>query len=976
MTESQNQNPKAKTWMDYAFCLLVGSVYLYAISRTIISATFIGVEQIVLYFMGLLSIVFFLVVLYNKYTRIAAGVFVIIGAAFIFFTLESFSEQYSHFYELFLMTTGRLPYRADLGQTAVWGITLLLGFAIVVFMFHQFNFYMLGVGGAIVFIFTWIPGFTRDETAFLFFLIAFCLILIRKTNKSMATVFAAAPLCLAVVLVSHLQMPHESELFVQRRIVRTGEGSRFMHAIEDFMFELFNPVHFSFQSTGFSGAGGRLGGPVTPNNRTVMTVQAPGRTYLAGAISNTYTGYSWIPTLQEEYVYTHGLPPAQFEMLETSVALIRYATHSNVRANIPVSQLWLSEEETRRVHTRQFPVLGIYERSQVDTQRMYIDETWQSVGMLDTLFETLEGATLGGSIEITDTDAIELVRDILFPSNEAVTTHEPVYINIPLYSTNRHYWHTYLPMATMTIALGTNRTGTIFRPPRMVDLWFYENAFNYAPYTDIHPTGTLQTPSFMSRGTAYHMQFLNVDTQLSFVEHLLQNAREGIYESYGENHTARTPTFMGYDFVGGGFYMHTTWVDPTQTIRLPQAPLDVAGLIAMLDFYAGAATAGNRTALTNQPRYITDADEFMHLLDSFAVDVLSQYAREVRQHFMEVPEVVPQRVFDLTHEIIANETTDFGRVMAIRDYLLQFPYTLNPVPVPRGVCFVDHFLFEGQEGYCTYFASAMAIMSRIAGVPSRYVEGFVLPPSADPNAAVTVTNRMAHAWVEVYLEGFGWHIMEATPTYAFLMNPDVPLPVGGAVAGEWIDHEWQEMMRRLMYGIDDEQAQNFFGPRPATTPTVIITPDEPEEAVRPLIIGVAFFVFKKLLLVAFFAIRRYQRKLKIRRINALPPNEQVKTYFHGILDIVTYYTNPLTPAETPKAYGKRMGKRFAFRSDSIFFRDLIALYYKAKYAPAQVSSDEIAIMQEAHKDMIDLLKDMRYRVVYLYLRYVKRVGEI
>lgn len=58
-----------------------------------------------------------------------------------------------------------------------------------------------------------------------------------------------------------------------------------------------------------------------------------------------------------------------------------------------------------------------------------------------------------------------------------------------------------------------------------------------------------------------------------------------------------------------------------------------------------------------------------------------------------------------------------------------YRYTLTPDVPPDSQDFVTYFLYVGKEGYCTYFASAMTVLCRMAGLPARYVEGFVAQPA-------------------------------------------------------------------------------------------------------------------------------------------------------------------------------------------------------------------------------------------------------
>jgi hypothetical protein len=92
-----------------------------------------------------------------------------------------------------------------------------------------------------------------------------------------------------------------------------------------------------------------------------------------------------------------------------------------------------------------------------------------------------------------------------------------------------------------------------------------------------------------------------------------------------------------------------------------------------------------------------------------------------------------------------------------------------------------------KAGYCIHFASAMAVMARSLGIPSRVAVGFLpgteLPDKIDGRTAYTVTSHNLHAWPELYFEGIGWARFEPTasrgdvPSYADLTSPGVPTPV-------------------------------------------------------------------------------------------------------------------------------------------------------------------------------------------------------
>lgn len=125
---------------------------------------------------------------------------------------------------------------------------------------------------------------------------------------------------------------------------------------------------------------------------------------------------------------------------------------------------------------------------------------------------------------------------------------------------------------------------------------------------------------------------------------------------------------------------------------------------------------------------------------------------------------IPARVRFLAREITNAQGNNYDKAKAVEKYLRQnYKYTLKPPELPSKAEFTDHFLFSGKEGYCTYFATSMSVLLRAAGIPCRYVEGFISRYDGDYEREVRGTN--AHAWVEVYFDDYGWVTFEPTPQY-------------------------------------------------------------------------------------------------------------------------------------------------------------------------------------------------------------------
>lgn len=75
--------------------------------------------------------------------------------------------------------------------------------------------------------------------------------------------------------------------------------------------------------------------------------------------------------------------------------------------------------------------------------------------------------------------------------------------------------------------------------------------------------------------------------------------------------------------------------------------------------------------------------------------------------------------------------------------------------------FAMWFLEQSETGYCVHFATAATVLLRAAGIPARYVEGYVAVTRA--HETTVVRENMAHAWVEYYVPEVGWVIMDPTP---------------------------------------------------------------------------------------------------------------------------------------------------------------------------------------------------------------------
>jgi transglutaminase-like putative cysteine protease len=126
------------------------------------------------------------------------------------------------------------------------------------------------------------------------------------------------------------------------------------------------------------------------------------------------------------------------------------------------------------------------------------------------------------------------------------------------------------------------------------------------------------------------------------------------------------------------------------------------------------------------------------------------------QRYLRLPRSVPQRVRDEARRVTAGAETPYDKALALESYLRQFRYSTRVKQPPPDRDWVDYMLFDSKEGYCDYYAAAMAVLLRSVGVPARVASGFA-PGDKDPSGEfIVVKESHAHSWTEAYFPSYGW----------------------------------------------------------------------------------------------------------------------------------------------------------------------------------------------------------------------------
>lgn len=166
------------------------------------------------------------------------------------------------------------------------------------------------------------------------------------------------------------------------------------------------------------------------------------------------------------------------------------------------------------------------------------------------------------------------------------------------------------------------------------------------------------------------------------------------------------------------------------------------------------------------------------------------YSNKIQDTYLQLPPGLDPRIKQLAEDVTSHASSPYDKASAIELYLkAHYAYTLDLRGDP-GDDPLAYFLFTRRAGHCEYFASAMAIMLREIGIPSRYATGFLPGEFNDIGGDYIIRASDAHAWVEVYFPGYGWMTFDPTP------GSDLKRPSGLtaqlAMYWDWFQLTWSE----------------------------------------------------------------------------------------------------------------------------------------------------------------------------------------
>lgn len=174
---------------------------------------------------------------------------------------------------------------------------------------------------------------------------------------------------------------------------------------------------------------------------------------------------------------------------------------------------------------------------------------------------------------------------------------------------------------------------------------------------------------------------------------------------------------------------------------------------------------------------------------------IEDYENKVKKPYapyLALPNNISKEIYNLVATITKDSFSTKEKVQKIYDFLnSNYKYSLDVSEIPKDEEFLHYFLFKEKKGYCTYFATASVVFCRIAGIPARYVEGFRMDGSKDPNGLYAVGNSKAHAWAEILIsnEHNIWGVLDTVPSQENVITDDHNNIPENSKIEDWIKEE-------------------------------------------------------------------------------------------------------------------------------------------------------------------------------------------
>ena len=357
----------------------------------------------------------------------------------------------------------------------------------------------------------------------------------------------------------------------------------------------------------------------------------------------------------------------------------------------------------------------------------------------------------------------------------------------------------------------------------------------------------------------------------------------------------------------------------------------VEGIRGNFFFFANETAQGNVTILFNNKNKINKVYEYWTRPESS-----KKIFKYDRLRYTAVSEVSPklQKWLD---NIIGGETDQYKVAEKVQNYLKNNYYYELGTPELNREYPVEDLIFNKKKGHCARFASALAVLLRMKGIPTRVVVGYYTMEKNGIADYYRVRGSNAHAWIEAYIERKGWTIFDATPYATQMYHHDyLKNRTLYTAVSDWLEYVW--------YGkiVNFSRGEQTAVVRWLTTILMFMVSN------IKYIISVAGFLLA--LLIIFYFSFKFKNFFSGFRFVSASRERQVEfaDHFYGrMLKILTARKVYKCSNQTPFEFLDSL-KKYKY-SDFKTIKMLTEVFCSVKYGSKKISEKELSDIHEALK---------------------------
>ncbi|MDO5518894.1 MAG: transglutaminase-like domain-containing protein [bacterium] len=538
-------------------------------------------------------------------------------------------------------------------------------------------------------------------------------------------------------------------------------------------------------------------------------------------------------------------------------------------------------------------------------------------------------------------------------------------------------------------------------------LSYDEMFFKYCKFNSVLQLNTLNA-SIFSKYLGYELNFENMEQALSDIQknedfdvgYKLSEFDKSIKENQNKDVRVFTVDSSDPDMVlGDVIYMNNYAADENAYFNLVK------------DIYTKLPDTG----LEQVKDLIKDKKVDLSLVDTKHTGYKTMDQVDSTEYARKVYDLYSSRDIDTQKLLSASFTYDertkqdkiFDAIIYVKDYLAQnTSYTLSPGKTPSGEDYVEYFLFKNKKGYCMHYASAATVMLRAMGVPARYCEGYVVTEedlskgktvNSDTSSdtlyqfggnteyvEADIKDTNAHAWVEVYLPGYGWAPIEMTAPYSNQGTLEIP-PV---------NEDPKATLKPTVKPTVKPSATASIKPFPSagqnetSKPQITSSPSgstEQKSSVienisswynglsksmkRLLKIVIGLIVFISLACILLIVRRKIVLKVYKKHLQTFS-GSQIILYEYNLLSKLTAKSLPVyTTDSSYEAYAERFVEKYPFieKEDATVY---FAILLKAKFAMGEMTQQEVSKVMEFNNQFMMYQYNNGSKLKQWYYKYI------